>query len=280
MNAVARYGRAALSGAVFAASLAFGAIAAASEPVDVELVLAVDTSSSMKTRELRLQRQGYAAAFRSRDVIDAILDGIHGRVAVTYVEWGASGSRRVILPWTLIGSVEDAHDVADILEMVEIKSLFQTSIAGAIRYGQRVLQDNEFKGLRRVIDISGDGPNNQGGLVTVSRDVAVREGITVNGLPLMLRGNALSEEAVSLDAYYSDCVIGGPSSFMLPVRNWDQFPAAVRRKLVLELARSPGAVAPLAPVDARIWKISGRGTDCMIGEALWRGWSLDDDDTK
>lgn len=280
MNAVARCGRAALSGLAFAASLAMSAIAASSEPVDVELVLAVDTSSSIKIDELLLQRQGYAAAFRSREVIDAIADGVHGRVAVTYVEWGASGSRRLIVPWTMISNAEDAYRVADILEATSVKNLFQTSIAGAIRYGRRVIAENAFSGNRRVIDISGDGPNNQGGLVTISRDAAIGDGITVNGLPLMLSGNVLSERDLQLDTYYADCVIGGPGSFLLPVRNWDQFPDAVRRKLVLELAGRPVTNAGLAPERSRIWKISGGTTDCTIGETLWRGWVHDDDETQ
>ncbi|MEX0956108.1 MAG: DUF1194 domain-containing protein [Rhizobiaceae bacterium] len=279
MNAVARYLRAALSGLIFAAPLITSATSAASEPVDVELVIAVDTSSSMKTVELQLQRQGYAAAFRSREVIDAIADGVYGRVAVTYVEWGASGSRRVIVPWTMIGGGEDAHQVADMLEKATVKSLFQTSIAGAIRYGQRALRENDFDSNRRVIDISGDGPNNQGGLVTISRDVAIGEGITINGLPLMLPGNVLSRNDLSLDEYYADCVIGGPRSFLLPVRDWDQFPDAVRRKLVLELAGGPATAAPSEPVKARMWKTSSGVADCTIGEALWRGWSQEDDGT-
>ena len=280
MNAVARSWRAALSGLTFAIPLLTSAISAASEPVDVELVIAVDTSSSMKTVELQLQRQGYAAAFRSREVIDAIADGVHGRVAVTYVEWGASGSRRLIVPWTMIAGAEDARQVADMLEKATVKNLFQTSISGAIRYGQRVLRENDFEGNRRVIDISGDGPNNQGGLVTISRDAATGEGITINGLPLMLPGNVLSRSDLALDDYYADCVIGGPRSFLLSVRDWDQFPDAVRRKLVLELAGGPANGAPGEPEEARIWKISDGGADCTIGEALWRGWKQDDDETQ
>lgn len=279
MNAVARYWRAALSGLALCVPLFTSAISAASEPVDVELVIAVDTSSSMKTAELQLQRRGYAAAFRSREVIDAIADGVHGRVAVTYVEWGASGSRRLIVPWTMIGGAEDARQVADMLERATVKNLFQTSIAGAIRYGRRALRENEFNGDRRVIDISGDGPNNQGGLVTMARDSAIDEGITINGLPLMLPGNVLSRHDLSLDDYYADCVIGGPRSFLLPGRDWDQFPDAVRRKLVLELAEGPETGAPEEPADARILKISSGGADCTIGEALWRGWRQDDDET-
>ena len=270
MDAVAFLWRAARCGLAMLLPLVTGALPAFAEPVDVELVIAVDTSSSMKSEELRLQRSGYAAAFRSREVVDAIRDGLHGRVAVTYVEWGASGSRRVIVPWTLVSGAEEARRVAETLERTDIESLYQTSIAGAIRYGQRAIEENDFDGHRRVIDISGDGPNNQGGLVSASRDGAIGAGITINGLPLMLRDNVLSAEGASLDAYYADCVIGGPSAFLLPVRDWAQFPDAVRRKLVLELAGYPVERAAGGD-DARVWKAAGAGTDCTIGERLWWG---------
>jgi hypothetical protein len=272
MNAVARSWRAALTCLALVGSLTTGAFAA-SEPVDVELVLAVDVSSSMNEEELRLQREGYAAAFRSKDVIEAITGGLHRKVAITYVEWGGEASQYVIVPWTVIGSADDAYRVSDRLLAAEIgKSRYLTSIAGAIRYGQRAIRNNRFSSGRRVIDISGDGPNNQGGLVTRARDAAVADGVTINGLPLMVPGNVLKGNTPSLDTYYVDCVIGGSQSFLLPVRSWDQFPDAVRRKLVLELAGGRGMdVVPAAPA-VRLWRVSANGTDCSIGEKLWRGW--------
>lgn len=266
---------AALRTALLSAPLALPAAPAAGEglAVDVELVLAVDVSSSMKPVELALQRQGYAAAIRAREVIDAMLSGRHGRVAVTYVEWGASGSRRVVVPWTLVAAPQDALAVAERLAEAELGSLFQTSISGAIRYAMRAFADSPYAGDRRIVDISGDGPNNQGGLVTLSRDAALAEGITINGLPLVLHANVLSGPGTpSLDRYYADCVVGGPRAFVLPVRGWDAFPAAVRRKLVLELSDArpalPGAARPSArPRDAA----AAAPVDCTIGETLWRG---------
>ena len=164
-----------------AVALAFACLAGASprglaaEPrVDAELVLAVDVSSSMQPGELALQREGYSAAFRSKDVIDAILYGGYGRIAVTYVEWGSSNVHRVVVPWTLVDSAASAHAVADKLDGAKIATMFRTSISGAIRDGLRAFDENRYHGLRRIIDISGDGPNNEGGPVTVARDTAVR----------------------------------------------------------------------------------------------------------
>ena len=244
------------------------ALADAEVPVDVELVLAVDTSSSMRAEELGLQRAGYAAAFRSREVLEAIRNGLHGRIAVTYVEWGAAHSRRILVPWTVVSGPEDAETVATLLDTAKIKNLFQTSISGAIRYGVRAISDNGYRSARRVIDISGDGPNNQGGLVTIARDDAVSTGITVNGLPLLMnRTGAGTGEAIPLDLYYAACVIGGPGSFSRPVNSWEQFPDAVRRKLVQELAwTSP---APDGHLVGMIRLVSeGPDIDCSIGEKL------------
>ncbi len=241
---------------------------AADTTVDAELVLAVDVSSSMQPGELALQRQGYAAAFRSKDVIDAILFGGYGRIAVTYVEWGSSNAHRVVVPWTLVDSAESAYAVAGRLDAAKLVTMFRTSISGAIRDGMRAFADNRYHGLRRIIDVSGDGPNNEGGPVTFARDTAVRSGVTINGLPLMVRGAAGSgeEELPSLDRYYADCVVGGASAFVLPVTSWRQFPQAVRRKLVLEMSGRDPAVRMAAARREPDVLLPGSGADCQIGE--------------
>jgi hypothetical protein len=241
--------------------------------VDVELVLAVDVSSSMTADELALQRQGYITALRSPEVLRAIGTGQHGRVALTYVEWGASSSRRVVVPWTLIDGPARAERVATLLEQAPVRNLFQTSISGAIRHSMRAFAESGYRGVRRIIDISGDGPNNQGGMVSAWRDIAVENGITINGLPIILEGRAFGDETIALlEDYYSHCVIGGPRAFLLPVRGWDQFAEAVRRKLVLELSHLAvpvHTVAQLAGADG------GGGVDCLIGEKIWSGMEQD-----
>ena len=237
-------------------------------PVDAALVLAVDVSSSMQPAELALQRQGYAAAFRSRDVVDAIRDGAYGRVAVTYVEWGSSNAHRVVLPWTLIDGAATAAMVADRLEATRIATMFRTSISGAIRVGMRSLDDMRFNASRRIIDISGDGPNNEGGPVEFARDTAVRAGITVNGLPIMVKPilPVGGQKLPPLDAYYADCVAGGERAFVLPVTNWQQFPPAVRRKLVMEVSGRDPAIRYAAANGSPDMLLPGKGADCEIGE--------------
>lgn len=233
--------------------------------VDVELALMVDVSRSMTPGELEIQRRGYAEALRSDEVIGAIETGLIGRIALTYVEWAGDKSQRVILPWQTIGSREDAEAVADRLTAEFSASMRRTSISGAIDHAVESMKTNGFNGLRRVIDVSGDGPNNAGRPVVEARDAALAEGIVINGLPLMTReGLGLRWHIDDLDQYYRDCVIGGPGAFVLPVLEWSEFALAVRRKLVMELV---DAKPNLGGAD------SGAQTDnCLIGEKIWEDY--------
>lgn len=248
---------------------------AAAEVVDVELILAVDVSLSMSPRELALQRDGYVAALTSEPVINAIRDGVHGKIAIAYVEWAGSTMQQVVVPWTIIGSLEDAEGVAAQLSVHPPNSARRTSISSALSFAADMFAESPHRGMKRVIDVSGDGPNNQGELVLPARDALTERGITINGLPLMTGGGYSSVyDITDLDLYYRDCVIGGPGAFMIPVNDWSQFPEAVRRKLVLELAGGP--------VDERhgphVVRVSDAApTDCQIGEKMWRdrSWMWD-----
>ncbi|MCB1457570.1 MAG: DUF1194 domain-containing protein, partial [Nitratireductor sp.] len=166
---------------LFVAALAicfglFAAAARAQQPVDLELVLAVDVSRSMDFDEQLIQRKGYAEAFRSREVIGAITSGLHGSIAVTYMEWAASSLTRVIVPWTVIDSEASSLAFADALDQQLPQRLSRTSISGAMDAAEMLFADSGFSGMRRVVDISGDGPNNEGLPVTVSRDRLVGDG--------------------------------------------------------------------------------------------------------
>ncbi len=244
-------------------------------PVDVELVLAVDASRSMEPFEQKIQREGYIAAFRRKDVIEAIREGVNGRVAITYVEWAGSTVQRIIIPWTLVDSADSSEKLANALDQPIPPTQSRTSISGAIDFGSSLFDNNGYKGMRKVIDISGDGANNNGRPVADARDQAVAKGITVNGLPLMTRGDFYSDWAVAdLDIYYSNCVIGGPGAFMIPVNSWDQFPEAVRRKLVLELAGdtpAPQNAAWTGSVHAPLMLAQDKLVyDCLSGERIWQ----------
>ncbi|WP_349369434.1 DUF1194 domain-containing protein [Salinarimonas sp.] len=236
--------------------------AQAETEVDVALVLAVDISFSMDTDEQELQRAGFVEALRSPEVHEAIDRGLIGQIAVTYVEWAGVADRHVIVPWTLVDGPESAVRFAEDLEFERIHRARRTSISNAIEFGLEMLEESGVRALRQVIDISGDGPNNEGRWVTVARDRAIERGVTINGLPIMLKRPGYLD-IHNLDEYYIDCVIGGPGAFVVPVRAPEEFVDAIRTKLVLEIAgEAPDEpLIELAQVDVP--------TDCLIGERQW-----------
>ena len=195
--------------------------------VDVELFLAVDVSRSMSPYELEIQRRGYAEALSSAEVMDAIGGGMTGRIALTYVEWAGTNSQTVVVPWTLISSPDDARAVAGTLTAYFNAGMRRTSISGVLGYAADSFDLNRFRGLRRVIDVSGDGPNNHGRPVLDARADVLARGIVINGLPLMTQDELSRRWGIpDLDVYYTQCVTGGPGSFVIPVLTWDQFAGA------------------------------------------------------
>lgn len=279
MSAYARARHTVSAGAALALALWLTPAASPAEPVDVELVLAVDVSLSMSPAELEIQRHGYAAALTHDNVLKAIADGAYGKIAVTYVEWAGTTWQRVVVPWTVIANRDDAEKVVAQLNALPPDSARRTSISGALSFGSDLFAESGFQGTKRVIDVSGDGPNNQGAPVDLTRDEVVRQGITINGLPLMTRGGFSGAfDVENLDRYYSDCVIGGPGAFMIPVNDWTQFPEAIRRKLVLELAgpASPQRAAEEAAHPPVVLADDRPAADCLVGEKMWRnrGWGM------
>ncbi len=246
--------------------------ARAETEVDLALVIAVDISFSMDPDEQLLQREGFIQAFQSPAVHAAIRRGAIGRIGVTYVEWAGAFDQRVVLPWSIIDSPESASSFAAELSTKPTRRASRTSIAGAIDFSTRLLAESDLASPRRVIDVSGDGANNQGRPVVVARDEAVRKGITINGLPIMLKDGGYFD-LPNLDLYYRDCVIGGPGAFMVPVRSRDQFVEAVKTKIIMEVAERPSpARAAEAEAGALVIpaQAEGRQANCLAGEAQWR----------
>lgn len=233
--------------------------------VDVELILAVDVSYSMDMDELALQREGYAQAITSKEFLQALKIGPNGKVVVTYFEWAASNDQKIVIPWRVIDGPESADAVAEEILKAPLRRASRTSISGAINFAVPLFDDSGYRGLRRVIDISGDGPNNNGSPVTIARDAALDKGITINGLPIMLKEPSYSTMDIeNLDFYYEDCVIGGAGSFVVPIKTREKFKEAIRTKLTLEVAnRVPDR--PVVPAAANAPRIT-----CMIGEQIWQ----------
>jgi hypothetical protein len=260
--------------AALAVAHASGPAAAAAEtPVDLELVLAVDVSGSMDPDEHAIQRRGYVEAFTHPEVVGAVRSGPFGRIAVAYVEWGGPASQAVTVPWTLVEDLDTAADFAAGLGEASLGRFRGTSISGALTFSAPLFEGNGYDGLRRVVDVSGDGPNNAGAPVVPARDAVVGAGVVVNGLPIALKVPGFSGIGGSdLVAYYRECVIGGPGAFVIPVTEAGQLAEAIRQKLVLEIAGLPARPVPAAqrhPIQA------AKPIDCLIGERLRRVWERD-----
>jgi hypothetical protein len=247
---------------------AFAALPARAETeVDLALVVAVDISFSMDVDEQALQREGFAEAFRSRQVQDAIRGGMIGKIAVTYMEWAGSPDQKVIVPWTVLDNGESLAAFADKIASTPLRRAQRTSISGALDFGVKLLEESGVVATRQVIDVSGDGPNNQGRAVTEARDAATAKGVIINGLPIMLRKPGYLD-IPELDIYYRDCVIGGQGSFMVPVRDRDQLVEAIKTKILLEIAN----LTPEQPLIRRIQNTPR--SNCLAGEMQWRDrWS-------
>jgi hypothetical protein len=198
--------------------------------IDLQLVLAVDTSGSVDAVRFDLQKRGYVAAFRHAQVLQAIRSGANQAIAVTMLQWTGPALQVQVVGWTRVGSEESAAALADAIERAP-RRLFGggTSISGAIDYGSTLFASSPFHAARRVIDVSGDGSNNRGRPAALARDDALATGIVINGLPIL----ALEPE---LDRYYYDNVIGGPGAFVIPAQDYETFADAVLKKLITEIA--------------------------------------------
>ena len=236
--------------------------------VDLQLVLAVDASGSVDQRRFELQMQGYVAAFRDPRVLSAIQSGAMQAIAVTMVQWTGPALQIQVLPWTLINDATTAQTFAAAIAATP-RRLFSggTSISGVIDYAVPLLLESPFKGTRRVIDISGDGPNNSGVPAPVARNSTVARGIVIDGLPIMLKTHVASDSASipDLDAYYRECVIGGDGAFLVKVSDSGEFASAILRKLITEI--SGLEVSGLAAARVRPAQF-GKDYNCFIGEEM------------
>ena len=224
--------------ALIALGLAAPARAAAPEPVDVELILAVDVSRSIDPQEQELQFRGYAAAFRDPKTIEGIRGGPVGAIAVMLFTWSDHHVQETLVPWTLIHDEASARAFADAIDAAPKRVWLYTSISGAIEYGVRQF-GQAFEGTRRVMDISGDGANNSGPPVSEARDAAIAQGVTINGLAIIdANPGPWAQHQPPLDAYYQEEVIGGAGCFLVVADGFDAFETAVKRKLIREIAMS------------------------------------------
>ncbi len=224
--------------------------ARAAEPVDVVLVLVSDVSRSVDDAEFRMQKQGYATAFNDPRVLAAIRAGAIGAIAVAYVEFAGAYEVRTVLDWAIIRDPASARAFAANIEAAPRSFWGRTSISAGIDRAMSLLAEAPFEAQRRVIDVAGDGTNNNGRDVDAARDDAVAAGVVVNGLAIINENPvnysfAHVQPPGGLTEWYRRHVSGGPGSFVLEVRDFAQFGEAMTRKLITEIAALPEFKAPL-----------------------------------
>ncbi len=238
-------------GRAFVAALAILALALsaaqAAERVDLELVLAADGSGSMDAAEFSLQRAGYAEAITHPDVLGAILSGYSQAIAIAYVEWAAPTSVHTIVDWMVIRDAASAAVFADRLILAPRVAGGYNSISAAIVHAASLIESNDFRAARKIIDISGDGPQINGPPLALVRAAALDLDITINALVIKSPGGTYrGPGGIPLETHYARDVIGGFGAFVETAETRAQFAEAIRRKLVLEIAATPAAPAARA----------------------------------
>lgn len=231
----------ALAGGVSAGS------ARADVPVDLQLVLAIDSSDSVDGREYALQIGGLADAFRDPSVHEAIVGGPLGSIAVVVVEWSGRYQQRVQIPWTRIDGPAAATALAG--EIASLHRAFDegvTSISGALDFASTLFGGNGFVSARQVIDISSDGVQNQGRRIDLAREAALARDVTINALVIL-------NEMPDLQEYFGERVIGGFGAFVMAANDYPDYPEAIRRKLLREIGQSP--VSLLDGIDIRVARL-------------------------
>ena len=231
----------ALAGVLTMAVMKWSEPAGAAElkEVDVELVFLVDASNSIDDAELRFQRQGYGAAITHPDVLNAIASGLRGQIAVTLVEWADAENQDIVVPWTVIDGARTAEGFRDRLLKARRRAIGSNAIGDALNLAQTLIETNAFAGTRRIIDFSADSANNWSGMpIATARDRALAAGTTINGLAILCLDVDCSGRPVdyNLEEAFSSRITGGPGNFVLTVDSRGDFAAAVRKKLILELA--------------------------------------------
>lgn len=220
----------------------------ASEPVDLLLVLSADVSRSVDAEKFKLQREGYAAAFSDRRVIQAMTSGRLGQTAVVFVEWAGYGEQNVVVDWTLIKDVESARRFGDALLEMPRSFAGRTSISTGIDFAMEQLARAPYQAERRIIDVSGDGTHNSGRDVRASRDEAVAKGVTINGVVILTetplpRFPEHTHPEGGLENYYRQNVIGGEGAFVIAATSFQTFGRAIISKLITEVSALPATSA-------------------------------------
>jgi Protein of unknown function (DUF1194) len=252
--------------------------ASAAEQVDLELVITTDVSYSVDDNEARMQREGAVTAFRSPEVIEAIRSGSLGKIAVAYIDFSNANASRVVVDWQVVHDKASSEAFADAIAIARKTDGVQTSISSGIAQAARMIEENDYEGVKKVIDVSGDGPNNEGRRVDQIRDEVIAKGMIINGLPIVTEADKFDVYYLpDLDKYYAGCVIGGQGAFYQVANGFADLARALRRKLVLEISDAGKPDPNVVKVAANQQRSSGQRVvyerGCDIGERMRFGGS-------
>jgi hypothetical protein len=245
--------RAAIAAVIAAGALClstFSAIAQEGPPVDTALIVSVDISNSVDDARYRLQMEGIAKALEDPGVIEAITGGSSGGILFSMVTWADTPS--FVIPWSRIANKADSFALARRVRSLRRQGGEFTCMTRMLRSANdKIVPQIPAKAARIIIDVSGDGPDNCNADEPIDhvRNELVSNGVTINGLPILLdtpEDSALLPKAVPggplpLEQWYREHVMAGPGSFVLPAQGYGDFERAIRQKFVIEVS---GLAAP------------------------------------
>ncbi|UVC10926.1 DUF1194 domain-containing protein [Rhizobium sp. TH2] len=239
--------------------------------VDVAIVFAVDSSSSIDRGTADLQRNGHVAALTSPEFIKALSGNHLGCIGITYFEWASPQQIRTVLPWTRICGRQDAEAAARVISRKGATGFSRgvrggTSISAAIGVASLLLDRFPGNADRKVIDISGNGENNDGLPVLQAREKAIDKGYTINAIAIPSKDEAALGRPLA--SYFAEDVIGGFQAFVMVPRSTSDYTKALRRKLVTEIALNIGP--NLANSEERLgWRLVTTVADARYGASKW-----------
>lgn len=221
-----------------APALLAGPAVAQATAVDLLLVLAVDASGSIDMDEFTLQREGIAEALSHPSVLAAIRSKPRGAIGVAMVEWGSPGGAATVTGWMRVADAASAQAAAAAMRDAPRSRQSYNAIGDAIQHATALIAAAPWPAEERTIDVSGDGPDMRSLLpAPEARDLAVSQGIVVNGLAIEASSNWRNG---ALAASYERHVIGGPGAFVMRAEDRRDFARALRAKLVREIAAGQG----------------------------------------
>jgi hypothetical protein len=212
-------------------------VARAQEKVGMQLILAADVSGSVNQQRYKTQQDGYLEALGDARVLNVIRELDPPVLAITFIEWARG--QEVMVPWTRVDDVSSMDTFRNLLRNTSRANVgINTFMSRALAFCGTQF-DRDFSGGRRVVDVSGDGDDNQGIVgLHEARDSLIKRGVVINGLPIIVKPPEYifpPQPPEGLDVYYRQHVVGGEGHVVIESIGFDNFRQAILQKLLLEI---------------------------------------------